>query len=84
MPYKKTNIPSNVLTEEMTVTPDMPHIDQVEDTYFTPSHNCNSLTNGLSLVTPETGYHFLYSSYQPPVGLTEEPKLKLVLLLLLL
>ncbi|VVC45415.1 Hypothetical protein CINCED_3A008376 [Cinara cedri] len=77
-----------ILTEEMTVTPDMPlplyqedpalhniNIPIITLPQVTQLQNSHMLTNGPTLVTPETGFHFLYASEQS-VDLTHEPEKK--------
>lgn len=67
-PTKSIKSPSNVLSEEMTVTPDMP-FESIDDTvnslnqklfYVLPSLVPSKSTE--SFVSPDTGFHFLFSS----------------------
>lgn len=73
--------PSNTSSEFVTVTPDiaLPTMDPVETinqlnqskTFYAMPSQHPSLLTGSSLVTPETGFHFLFTSEQT-VDLTDE------------
>lgn len=78
IPIDISNDSSNVLSEEMTITPDiiLPCNDEAVESDNNQSQNSNVVISGSSLITPETGFHFLYSSEQI-IDLTNEPELKL-------
>lgn len=67
---KNSNISniSNVASEDVTITPDMPLINTDEDSSFTPTPNSVyepniliSRSNASPQVTPDVGIHFLYN-----------------------
>lgn len=65
---KSIESPKSVLSEEMTVTPDMP-LDNIDDTVNSLNQKLFYVLPSLTpsepaepFVTPETGFHFLFSS----------------------